>query len=69
MQDIHDHLAPAQQTVRHVLPRTDGHASVNHSPIWKTQQLELKIVQLRKKNKSKFSTRTKRDKERQLKKS
>jgi len=49
MQDIHDHLAPAQQAVRHVLPRTDGHASVNHSPIWKTQQLELKEVQLGKK--------------------
>ncbi len=49
MQNIHDHLAPAQQTVRHVLPRTDGHASVNHSPIWKTQQLKLKKVQLGKK--------------------
>ena len=31
MEHIHNHLTPAQQPVRHVFPRTDGNAAVNHS--------------------------------------
>merc|ERR1712013_950779 len=30
VEDIHNHLAPAQQAVGHVLASTDGHATVNH---------------------------------------
>jgi hypothetical protein len=71
MQDIHDHLAPAQQAVRHVLPRTDGHASVNHSPIWNISTKMKHSLKLNKFNYEKLFTRTlptKRDKEGQLKK-